>query len=313
MIRTGLGVCLALVWGLGLQASAPEPSWPQFGGPERDFRVVAPDIEPWGEGGPVKLWERELGDGYSGIVASGGVLYTMCRPSAWFGLRTGAEELAVAIDADSGRTIWEHREPVEELPGMNLEHGPGPHSTPLLADGRVYTVGVTGRLQALDARTGAVAWSKELWKDLGGKVMDRGYSCSPLAWRDTVIVAVGARDAGLAAFSRSDGVLRWKSPALAVSPSSPVVVDVDGEEQLLYFAADEVVGLDPATGARLWGHPHSTSYGLNIALPVAGEGGSRTRCACTTATSSSSAGTPTGRAGTSVPRPSPPSISATGA
>jgi len=264
---------LALAWGVGSQGSVPEPSWPQFGGSGRDFRAVAEGVEPWGQDGPEKLWERDLGDGYSGIVTDGRVLYTMCRPPAWFGLRTGTEELTVAIDADRGRTIWEHREPVEELPGMNMEHGPGPHATPLLADGRVFTAGVTGRLQALDAASGAVVWSRELWKDLGGKVMNRGYSCSPLAWRDTVIVAVGAPDAGLASFSRSDGALRWQSPALEVSPSSPIVIEVDGQEQVVYFAADEVVGLDPTTGARLWGHPHTTSYGLNIALPVAGENG----------------------------------------
>jgi outer membrane protein assembly factor BamB len=274
MTRFGLAVCLAAsATTAGGTVSAPPAVWPQFGGPSRDFTTEAAEVRPWGTSGPKPLWERELGDGYSGIVTDGSVLYTQYTPLAWFGLTTRNEEAVVAIEAATGRTVWERRNSVEVLPSMNMQYGPGPHSTPLLAGARVFAVGVTGRLEALDAKTGAVAWARELWKELGGKVMDRGYSCSPLAWSDTVIVAVGGHGGGLVAFGQSDGEIRWKSPSLDVSPSSPVVMDVAGEKQIVYFAAGEVVGLEPETGARLWGHPHPTSYGLNIALPVQTEDG----------------------------------------
>jgi outer membrane protein assembly factor BamB len=149
-----------------------------------------------------------------------------------------------------------------------MEYGPGPHSTPLLVGGRLFTAGVVGRLQALDPRTGAVLWSQELWEKLGGKVMDRGYSCSPLAWRDTVVLAVGGSGPGLVAFDQKDGSIRWRSPSFDVSPSSPVLVDVGGQEQIVFFAVDEVLGFEAATGRRLWSHPHQTTYGLNIVLPM---------------------------------------------
>jgi len=274
MTRSGLAPWLALAVATAASESSPPPlGWPQFGGPSRDFTAKAAVVKPWGPAGPKALWERDLGDGYSGIVTDGSVLYTLYTPLAWFGLSTRSEEAVVAIDAGTGRTLWEKRDPVEALPPMNMEYGPGPHSTPLIAGARVFTVGVTGRFQAFDAKTGAVRWARELWKDLGGKVMGRGYSCSPLAWGDTVIVAVGGEGPGLVAFSQEDGSIRWKSPSLEVSPSSPVVIDVAGEPQIVYFAAGDVVGIDPQTGARLWSHPHSTSYGLNIALPVQAEDG----------------------------------------
>jgi len=253
-----------------LAASAPAPSgaeWPQFGGPTRDFQVDAAGLAPWGSEGPRRIWERDLGDGYSSIAAAGGVLYTLYTPA------TGAEERVIALDAASGKTLWERGNPVTFRSDMNMEYGPGPHSTPLLVAGRLFTTGVVGRLQALDPKTGKVFWSHELWDEMGGKVMDRGYSCSPLAWRDTLVVAVGGDAPGLVAFNQKDGSVRWKSPGFDVSPSSPVLIDVDGQEQIIFFAVGEVIGFEAATGRLLWRHPHETTYGLNIVLPIAtGEG-----------------------------------------
>ena len=273
---TRIGAVLILVFVAVLASPSPftaAEGWPQFGGAERNFRVETSSVGVWDGDGPKTLWERELGEGYSGIVASGGVLYTMYRPLAWLGMTTRDEEVAVAIDAATGKSLWEQRNPVEFLPSMRMEHGPGPHATPLLAGGRLFTAGVLGRLQALDPRTGKVLWSHELWKDLGGTEMDRGYSCSPLAWKDTVIVAVGGRGQALMAFDQKDGSVRWKAGSFVVSPSSPVIVDVAGQEQLVFFGGEEVLGLDPATGKALWSHPHATQYKLNIALPVSGENG----------------------------------------
>jgi outer membrane protein assembly factor BamB len=259
-----------------LAGSAPAPpagGWPQFGGPSRDFRVQATGLVPWGDAGPTRLWQRDLGDGYSGVVVGDGVLYTMYTPSAWLGLANAHAEAVIAVDADTGATLWEQRDPVETKPAMRMEYGPGPHSTPLLDGGRLFTAGVTGRLQALDPKTGRILWVRQLWDELGGKVMDRGYSCSPLAWGDTVVVAVGGRGQGLVAFDQGDGSIRWRSPSFDVSPSSPILVRVDGQEQIVFFAADEVIGFEAATGRRLWGVPHETTYDLNIAMPVMGDDG----------------------------------------
>jgi outer membrane protein assembly factor BamB len=142
--------------------SAPDEGWPQFGGPTRDFNSRASGLSPWAGAEPRVLWRRDLGDGYSGIAAAGGVLYTMYRPSAWMGLSVADAEAVVALDAATGKTLWEKANPVTERSSMRMEHGPGPHATPLLAGGRLFTAGVVGRLQALDPKTGEVLWSREL-------------------------------------------------------------------------------------------------------------------------------------------------------
>ena len=267
--------------GHGAAAAPATSGWPQWGGPTRDFKVAGPAASP-PPGRPrvrARSGAAPLGDGYSAIVESGGTLYTMYRPAKGV-VRTmvdkvwpsgSSPELVVALDAASGRTLWEHAYDAPEVSGMNMEYGPGPHATPLLADGRVYAVGATGKLHALDQKTGRVVWSRDLYGELGGKVMYRGYSCSPIAYGDTVILTVGGRGQAVVAFDRRDGRVAWKDHDFAPGPSSPLLINVDGQDQLVVFHADGIAGVDPKGGPLFWSHPHQTQYGLNISTPVWGE------------------------------------------
>jgi outer membrane protein assembly factor BamB len=265
-----------------LLAAAPGSvsGWSQWGGPTRDFKAPSTGLAArWPEGGPRELWSRPLGDGYSAIVVDGGTLYTMYRPVKSLLATVAAKvmgsddpEVVAAIDAGSGRTLWEHVYPAPLLPQMGMEYGPGPHSTPLVLGDLVYAVGVTGKLHALDKKTGRVAWSHDLWQAMGGTRQGRGYACSPIAWGSTVILTLGGAGQGLAAFDQKTGRVVWKNGGFAPSPSSPILIDVDGQEQLVVFHADGVAGLDPRTGGTYWDHPHKTDYGLNISTPVWGDG-----------------------------------------
>jgi outer membrane protein assembly factor BamB len=254
---------------------APRPAWSQFGGPGRDFRVPSVGLAAvWPAAGPRVLWSRALGEGYSAIVERDGVLFTMYRPAKDAAAAKPARkepETIVALDAATGATRWEHTYEAPILPRMNVEYGPGPHSTPLVADGRVFAVGSTGKLHALDAGTGRVLWAQDLWGTLGGSMQDRGYSCSPIAYGDTIVVSLGGAGQAAVAFRQKDGQIAWKSGAFPPSPSSPILIRVDGQEQLVFFNGDGIAGLDPRTGATLWTHPHKTDYGLNITMPVWGD------------------------------------------
>ena len=275
MTRVPLAAVFVLV-----AALAGAQTWPQYGGPARDFKTAPAALATsWPASGPRELWSRPLGEGYSGIVADGTALYTLYRPlkgllatmADRFRSTATSPEVVIALDAASGRTLWEHAYDAPILSGMNVEYGTGPHSTPLVAGERVFAVGSTGRMHALDRRTGRVLWSQDLVA-LGGAVHSRGYACSPLAHGSTVITTLGAPGQGLAAFDQATGRVVWKGGAFDASPSSPLIVDVDGQPQLVFFHADGIAGLDPATGATLWSHPHRTEYGLNISVPSFGPG-----------------------------------------
>lgn len=251
----------------------PAQDWPQWGGPNRNFTSSTTGLaSTWPANGPRELWSRPLGEGYSSIVAEGNRLFTMYREKAGL-LAIGKQdqEVVVALDAASGKTIWEYRYDAAPLPRMNLEYGPGPHATPLIVGNRIFTVGAMGNFLALDKATGRVLWKHDLYNEFD-VVWGRGYSCSPVAYKDTVILVTGKPGHSVIAFRQSDGGVAWKMQDFDYGPSSPILINVDGQDQLALFMADGAVGLDPANGDLLWIHPHKTDWGLNISTPVWGDG-----------------------------------------
>jgi hypothetical protein len=143
--------------------------WPQWGGPGRDFRASEAALATrWPAGGPKKIWSRALGEGYSSIVVDSDALYTMYR--------VGDDEIVVSLDASTGETRWEHRYEASLREHMDYgtwlrQGGAGPYATPLLLGDAVYAVGTTGRLHALDRKTGKILW----YHDLDRKFQMSGY------------------------------------------------------------------------------------------------------------------------------------------
>lgn len=237
--------------------------WLQWGGPHRDFTSDATGLaDAWPGAGPRELWRRDLGEGDTAIVVDGERLFTMYR--------RGGREVVVALSTADGRTLWEHDYRVR-LSGYDLANGSGPHASPLVVADRVFTVGFVGDFHAFDKRTGRVLWSVNLWDDLGGTVRPRGYSSSPITYDGTIILLVGGRGQAVVAFDPADGSVIWRGGDLDNAHASPIIVDVDGQDQLIAFMVDFVAGFDPSTGQLLWRHPHRTAYGLNIATPIWGE------------------------------------------
>jgi outer membrane protein assembly factor BamB len=262
---------LFIAMAAGVAANLPE--WPQFGGPNRNFMVESKGLAPaWPAEGPRKLWMRPLGEGYSGISIDQGTLYTMYRK--------GEQEVAIAMDAATGKTRWEYAYNAS-FGKMAMENGPGPHTTPLILGNRVYTVGILAILNCFDKTTGKLLWSKDLYKEFPGATrMDRGYSSSPMAYKNSVILTIGGTGHAVVALDPADGHLLWAKNDFGNSPSSPTLINVAGQDQLVAFLDDGgpsahglIAGLDPNNGALLWTHPHKTSWGLNIALPVWGDDG----------------------------------------
>ena len=254
-----LSVFLLLILSISAQA---QTEWLQWGGPTRNFISTSKGLAAsWPEKGPRQLWTRPLGQGHSAIVASGNTLYTMYSQ--------GEQEVVIALAADTGKTIWEFKYDAPTA-GINYEEGLGPHSTPLLIGDLLYTVGAVGKLHALDKKTGKVVWTVDLYKDLGGRKMGRGYSCSPLAYKNTIIVTLGGAGQTLVALNQKDGKVVWKNQTLDLSPASPIIINVDGQEQMVAFMGKVIAGVDPNNGELLWSHPHVTDWGLNISTPIWG-------------------------------------------
>jgi outer membrane protein assembly factor BamB len=241
--------------------------WLQWGGPDRNFIAPATGLaSSWPAGGPKRLWTRPLGEGHSAILAEGGRVYTMYRSLGAAG-RRGQDETVVGLEAATGKTVWEFTYPAP-TDGLDFSQGAGPHATPLIAGGRIYATSTRKELFALDKATGRRLWSHDFMTEYGSGSPGRGYACSPLLYNGMVIVSVGGRGQGMAAFDQHTGALVWKAGDFDDSPSSPLLIDVDGQPQLVAFAGDRVAGVDPGSGRVLWHVPHKTDWGLNISTPV---------------------------------------------
>lgn len=264
LVLSGIGTVTGAIAG----AQSAPPAWTQWGGPTRDFMVPSTGLaSSWPATGPRRLWTRPLGEGHSAILAEGSRLYTMYRPSAAARGQFAQEELVVALDAATGKTIWEHKYS-SPTAGINYTEGAGPHATPLLVGNRLFVVGSRREFFALDKATGKVLWSHDFMKEYGAPEIDRGMANSPLLFNNTVVVPIGGKGQAIGAFNPDTGALLWKAGDVEYSPASPSLINVDGQTQLVAFGGDRIAGMDPANGRTLWSHPHRTDWGLNISSPV---------------------------------------------
>jgi outer membrane protein assembly factor BamB len=283
MARNTRLVALVLTIGLGLLPTAPRAQaptapaeWPGWGGPTRDFVSPAKGLAAsWPERGPKRLWSRPLGDGHSSIAVDHGRLYTMYRPITGVRNQWKAEEVVVALDATTGRTMWEHRFPTS-LETMNFSRGAGPHATPLVVGSRVFAASTDKQFLALDKESGRVLWSHHFVKEYSAPpnqmrwAVMPGYAPSPIAYRDLVIAMSGGKNHGVVAFRQDSGQMVWHAGDFPddISPASPILIGLDGQDQLVVTSGDGLHGFDPVTGAHLWSHAFPTSSGVNIQTPV---------------------------------------------
>ena len=230
------------------RATAPTPiakaEWPGFRGADRDSVVHGVRIETnWSQQPPVAIWRKPVGPGWSSFAVRGNVIYTQEQ--------RGEDEIVAAYSLTTGEPVWRHRDAARF---WESNGGPGPRGTPTLGDdGRVYSFGGTGILNALDARTGKTIWSRHAAADAKATVPDWGFSSSPVLMNDLVVIAVAGQ---LAAYERASGQPRWHGPAHGFSYSSPHLVTIDGVQQVLLLSAAGMTSV-AADGTVLWEHQWS--------------------------------------------------------
>jgi outer membrane protein assembly factor BamB len=194
----------------------------------------------WSRSKPVELWRRPVGPGWSSFAVHGRLIYTQEQ--------RGADELVSSYDLTTGAPVWRHKDAVRFYESNG---GAGPRATPIFSNGRVYTFGATGLLNALDARNGSVVWSRNAASDTHTEIPEWGFASSPIVIGDKVIVATAGT---LAAYDAGAGHQRWQGPAGRGGYSSPHLATIDGVAQILLLSREGAIGVDPSDGKLLWKH-----------------------------------------------------------
>ncbi len=218
-----------------------EVKWSGFRGPARDSTIRGVRIDTdWSRTPPVELWRRPIGPAWSSFAVSGDRLFTQEQ--------RGEDEMVSAYNVKTGNPVWKHRDAARF---WESNAGAGPRGTPALHNGRVYTLGGTGILNALDARDGSVVWSRNAVADTGAKIPDWGIASSPLVVNDVVVAATAGR---LAAYDLATGKPRWFGPKEGWGYSSPHLMTIDGVAQVVLINGPGAIGVSPSDGTVLWKH-----------------------------------------------------------
>ena len=213
--------------------------WPGFRGPMRDGVVHGLRINTdWASSPPREIWRRPIGPGWSSFAVRGDFIYTQEQ--------RGDDEVVSSYRLSSGEPVWRHRDPIRF---WEAEGGAGPRATPTVDGGRVFAMGATGIVNALDANTGAVIWSRNAPKDSEHAIPDWGIASSPIVVNGVVIVSVSGR---LAAYDAATGAPRWLGPSGGGGYSSPHLVTLHGVPQVLIIRGARTLSVAPSDGALLW-------------------------------------------------------------
>ena len=230
-------------------------TWPNFGGPLRNQISDEKGLKTnWEEQEPKRLWELNIGLGYSSIIEVGGFAYTQ-------GYSEGRNTL-YCVEALTGKEIWQHSYPCEKAPKF---FDGGSRATPTIANGILYLGSHEGDFYALDAKSGQILWTKNLVKDFDGRRPMWGYSGSPLVVESKLILETGSANGSLVCLDAQKGDVIWRSGGNEAGYASPML---NSKNEILIFNEFGIVSHEILTGKVIKSYQHKTRYGINAAQPM---------------------------------------------
>ena len=258
-------VTFALTLPLLLSAALRAEDWPQWRGPNRDGVCRETGLmDSFPADGLKVRWRVPVGWGWSSPVVTQGRVYLADAGV----VKPKPKERLHCFDEATGKALWTHAYEVDYPDwAFDPKQESGPVATPIVQNGKVYTLGRLGHLFCLDARKGDVLWQKNLQKDY--QVEWAPGTPSPLIEGDLLILLLGGKPgACVVAIHKDTGKEVWKALNESLTFSSPIVISSGGKRQLIVWTQESVTSLDPAAGKTHWRQPLRTSGDYAVSTPV---------------------------------------------
>ncbi len=230
-------------------ASLANDDWTGWLGPQRNGWVSNFQPPAQWPASLTKVWNVKVGTGYGSPIVADGRVYQHARQAN--------DEVVWCVDLKTGDIKWRKSLAVPfKVAGGGDYHGKGPKSSPVIADGRVFTMSITGRLSAWSTDSGELFWQRDYDSQFGKSHPNWGASTSPIVDRDRVIVHFGTDAQGvLVALDVASGEEVWSHGKDGPSYSSPLLVEIQGVRQVVEWNHRALVGVDSESGSSLWEYP----------------------------------------------------------
>ena len=243
---------LSLAFALDLRSA----DWFQFLGPKRNGSCTATNLAAaWPAEGPPVLWQRQVGEGFSGPVVSRSRLILFHR--------IADRETVECLDARSGKEFWKTGYPSRYQDDFGFDEGP--RATPTVAGERVFTFGADGMLHCWAFESGEKKWGVDTRTTFQAGKGFFGMACSPLVDGRAVMVNIGGKDgAGVVAFDQATGEVLWKATADEASYASPVAATMDGRRWVFALTREALTALNPLDGRAIFHYPWRPSMHASV-------------------------------------------------
>ena len=253
---------LLLIFVVTVQTAGAQ-EWMQWRGPARNGSVSGKNVPAAWPESLQRTWRVEIGEGYSSPVVAGG--------RAFVHGRRDPEEIVASINLIDGKILWEQKYQANFKKNQYaVQMAKGPNSTPLVIGNRLFTLGVTGLLNAWDTATGKQLWTRDFSKSIDTSKLFCGTAASPLLVDGRLVVQIGSDIHGgqILALNPATGATEWEWKGLGPGYASPVVIDVSGRKQIVTMTQASIVAVDAKNGQDLWSVPFPDEWNENIATPL---------------------------------------------
>lgn len=245
----------SLLTAASLSAQTTPVEWGKFRGPNNNGIVAATKVSNWKSASIKTLWKTETPTGFSSFAVAGAKAFTIITGET--DGNTG--EVLVALDVRSGKEVW--RKPLTVIgkydgggdagTGDN-KGGDGPRSTPVVNGDKVYAIDANLGVFCFEAATGKPVWNRDVMKENAGVQIKWQNAASPVIDGDILMLCGGGEGQALLGLNKDTGKIVWKGENDKMTHATPVIAEIHGVHQAIFFTQVGLAAVNPADGKVLW-------------------------------------------------------------